>query len=75
MKNKILNVDNSRFSLPRMCHYPEAHEGFGEGGACSLIFPVLLFQLAQFLMIPMEEKKMEQVYGEQYDDYRRRVGR
>jgi protein-S-isoprenylcysteine O-methyltransferase Ste14 len=45
------------------------------GGACSLIFPVFLFLLAQFLMILMEENKMEQAYGAQYGGYSSRAGR
>ena len=39
------------------------------------IFPIIIFLLAQFILIPIEEKRMEQTFGEQYHEYKRRVRR
>jgi protein-S-isoprenylcysteine O-methyltransferase Ste14 len=39
------------------------------------VFPFLFFLLANLLMIPLEEKSMEQMMGQQFIEYRQRVGR
>jgi protein-S-isoprenylcysteine O-methyltransferase Ste14 len=45
------------------------------GSLIAFLFPVLLFLLANFLFIPLEERRLEQVLGEQYAGYKRRVRR
>jgi protein-S-isoprenylcysteine O-methyltransferase Ste14 len=45
------------------------------GSLIVFIFPVLVFVLANFFLIPMEEKSMEQTFGPQFDLYRKRVRR
>jgi protein-S-isoprenylcysteine O-methyltransferase Ste14 len=45
------------------------------GSLISFLFPLLLFLLANFLIIPREEKDLENKLGEQYLEYRRRVRR
>ncbi|KPJ61574.1 MAG: hypothetical protein AMJ46_00225 [Latescibacteria bacterium DG_63] len=45
------------------------------GSLIAFLFPILLFLAANFLMIPMEEKSMEQKFGEQYTEYKRHVRR
>jgi protein-S-isoprenylcysteine O-methyltransferase Ste14 len=43
------------------------------GSLIVFVVPLLVFLLAQFLLIPIEEKRMEQMFGEEYIGYRRRV--
>ena len=43
------------------------------GSLITFIFPLLFFVLANFLLIPPEEKKLQQIYGEQFISYRQRV--
>jgi protein-S-isoprenylcysteine O-methyltransferase Ste14 len=45
------------------------------GSLISFLFPLLFFLLANFFIIPYEEKDLEQKLGEQYIEYRRRVRR
>ncbi len=45
------------------------------GSLVSFVFPVLLFLILQFLYIPVEEKEMEHIFGNQYIDYKRKVRR
>jgi protein-S-isoprenylcysteine O-methyltransferase Ste14 len=45
------------------------------GSLILFLFPLLLFLLANFLIIPREEKDLENKLGEQYLEYRRRVRR
>lgn len=45
------------------------------GSLIAFVFPVLFFLLAHCLIIPMEEKKMEQAAKEQYTIYRKHVRR
>jgi protein-S-isoprenylcysteine O-methyltransferase Ste14 len=45
------------------------------GSLMALVFPILFFLVAQVLMIPPEEKRMESIWKEQYVAYRRRVRR
>jgi protein-S-isoprenylcysteine O-methyltransferase Ste14 len=45
-------------------------------GSLSVFFlPVVIFLLAQFILIPIEEKRMEQTFGKEYMDYKSRVRR
>jgi protein-S-isoprenylcysteine O-methyltransferase Ste14 len=43
------------------------------GSLIVVIFPLLFFLLAHFLLIPIEERKMEQRFGSQFIEYRKRV--
>jgi protein-S-isoprenylcysteine O-methyltransferase Ste14 len=45
------------------------------GSLTAFLFPIVLFLLANFLIIPPEERNMEQTFGEQYVEYRGRVRR
>jgi protein-S-isoprenylcysteine O-methyltransferase Ste14 len=45
------------------------------GSIVVFIFPILVFLLAQFLLIPIEERRMEQTFGEQFIEYTQRVRR
>ncbi len=45
------------------------------GSLTAFLFPILLFLAANFLIIPPEERNMEQMFGEQYAKYRRHVRR
>jgi protein-S-isoprenylcysteine O-methyltransferase Ste14 len=45
------------------------------GSLMAFLFPVLFFLLANFLVIPIEEKNMERTAGKPYIEYRRRVRR
>lgn len=45
------------------------------GSLIVFVVPLIVFLLAQFLLIPVEEKRMEQMFGEEYVVYRRRVRR
>jgi len=45
------------------------------GSLVSFLFPVLLFLILQFLYIPVEEKEMERIFGNQYIEYKRKVRR
>jgi protein-S-isoprenylcysteine O-methyltransferase Ste14 len=45
------------------------------GSLVVFVLPVIIFLLAQFILIPIEEKRMEQVFGKEYLDYKSRVRR
>jgi protein-S-isoprenylcysteine O-methyltransferase Ste14 len=45
------------------------------GSLITFLFPILFFLLANFFVIPLEEKSMEQTAGEQFAEYKRRVRR
>ncbi len=45
------------------------------GSLAPFLFPLLLFVLANLIIIPLEEKRMEQLFGEQFIEYKRRVRR
>lgn len=45
------------------------------GSLVVFVFPVLFFLLAEFLLIPREERRMEQMFGERFTGYGRRVRR
>ena len=45
------------------------------GSLIAFLFPVLFFLLANLLVIPPEEKRMEQLFGSQFVEYKRRVRR
>ena len=45
------------------------------GSLIAFVFPILLFLVANFLIIPSEERNMEQMFGEQYAKYRLQVRR
>jgi protein-S-isoprenylcysteine O-methyltransferase Ste14 len=45
------------------------------GSLVVFVFPFLFFLLANLLMIPLEEKSMEQMMGQQFIEYRQRVRR
>jgi len=45
------------------------------GSLIVFIVPGIVFLLAEFLFIPIEEKRMEQMFGEEYIEYRRQVRR
>jgi protein-S-isoprenylcysteine O-methyltransferase Ste14 len=41
----------------------------------SLLIPVLFFLYLHFLVIPKEEKKMKDIFGDEYLEYKKQVGR
>lgn len=45
------------------------------GSLIVFLFPILFFLLANFLVIPLEERRMEQMLGERFIEYKRRVTR
>jgi protein-S-isoprenylcysteine O-methyltransferase Ste14 len=45
------------------------------GSLIAFLFPILFFLLANFFIIPMEEKGMQQSVGAQFLEYKRRVRR
>ena len=45
------------------------------GSLIAFLFPILFFLLANLLIIPPEEKRMEQLFGLQFIEYKRRVKR
>jgi len=45
------------------------------GSLISFVFPVLVFLLANFVLIPPEEKKLQETFGDEFLRYRRRVRR
>ena len=45
------------------------------GSLITFAFPLLFFALANFLIIPPEEKKLEQTFGERFLNYRQHVRR
>jgi protein-S-isoprenylcysteine O-methyltransferase Ste14 len=45
------------------------------GSLITFIFPVLFIILSEILYIPYEEKNLEQVFGEEYREYKKRVRR
>lgn len=45
------------------------------GSLSAFLFPILLFLMANFLIIPLEERSMEETFGERYREYKRNVRR
>lgn len=45
------------------------------GSLVAFLFPIILLLVANFLMIPMEERNMERAFGAPYVEYKRRVRR
>jgi protein-S-isoprenylcysteine O-methyltransferase Ste14 len=45
------------------------------GTPLSFLFPVIFFVVANFWYIPFEENNMQQIFGEDYQNYRSRVRR
>jgi len=45
------------------------------GSLTAFFFPILFFLLANLVLIPTEERRMEQLFGEQFIEYRRDVRR
>jgi protein-S-isoprenylcysteine O-methyltransferase Ste14 len=45
------------------------------GSLSVFLFPILLFVLAEFYIIPLEEKAMVKTFGDEYLDYKRHVRR
>ncbi|MBW2219264.1 MAG: isoprenylcysteine carboxylmethyltransferase family protein [Deltaproteobacteria bacterium] len=45
------------------------------GSLTVFLFPILFLMLANFLMIPLEERNMEQMFGGQYTEYKQCVRR
>ena len=45
------------------------------GSLTALLFPILFFLMTNFLIIPVEERRMEQVLGERFTEYKGRVRR
>jgi protein-S-isoprenylcysteine O-methyltransferase Ste14 len=45
------------------------------GSLITFLFPILFFLLVNFLMIPLEERDLEERFQEQYTKYTRLVGR
>jgi len=45
------------------------------GSLIAFLFPILFFLLANLALIPPEEKRMEQLFGMQFTEYKRRVRR
>lgn len=45
------------------------------GSLTPFLFPILLLLLANFLIIPLEERNMGQRFGTEYAEYKRRVRR
>ena len=45
------------------------------GSLIVFLFPVLFFVFANLVIVPLEERRMEQMLGEQFIEYKRRVRR
>ena len=45
------------------------------GSLMVFLYPVLFFILFQFVIIPLEERRMEEAFGEVYLEYKRKVRR
>jgi len=45
------------------------------GSLTAFLFPILLFLAANFLIIPLEERNMERLFGERYTEYKQGVRR
>ena len=45
------------------------------GSVSALFIPVLMFILLEFIYIPQEEKRMEECFGQEYLEYKKRVRR
>lgn len=45
------------------------------GSALSFVFPAIFVMIMEVLFIPMEEKKLEEEFGEKYMDYKTRTRR
>jgi protein-S-isoprenylcysteine O-methyltransferase Ste14 len=45
------------------------------GSLIAFVFPLVFFMLANFYVVPLEEKSMEQMFGKQFIEYKRHVRR
>jgi protein-S-isoprenylcysteine O-methyltransferase Ste14 len=45
------------------------------GSLSAFVFPILVFVLANFVLIPIEERSMQEKFGEAYLEYKSRVRR
>jgi protein-S-isoprenylcysteine O-methyltransferase Ste14 len=45
------------------------------GSLITFLFPILLFLMTNFLLIPLEERNMEKMFREEYAEYKRHVRR
>jgi protein-S-isoprenylcysteine O-methyltransferase Ste14 len=45
------------------------------GSLIAFLFPILFFLLANYPVIPVEEKDLQRIFGEQFIEYKRRVRR
>ena len=45
------------------------------GSLTAFLYPILFFVVFQFVFIPMEERRMEDAFGEEYLEYKRKVRR
>jgi protein-S-isoprenylcysteine O-methyltransferase Ste14 len=45
------------------------------GSLIVFLFPILFFLLANFLVIPLEERDMKRIFKERFIEYKRRVRR
>lgn len=45
------------------------------GSLVVFVIPVIIVLLAEFILIPIEERRMEQIFGEEYREYKGRVRR
>jgi protein-S-isoprenylcysteine O-methyltransferase Ste14 len=45
------------------------------GSLITFLFPILLFVVANFLLIPLEERNIEKMFREKYAEYKRHVRR
>lgn len=45
------------------------------GSLTAFLFPILLFLAVNFLIIPLEERNMERLFGELYTEYKQGVRR
>ncbi|MCU0631347.1 MAG: isoprenylcysteine carboxylmethyltransferase family protein [Methanolinea sp.] len=45
------------------------------GSLVVCVIPVIIFLLAEFILIPIEERRMEERFGEEYREYKGRVRR
>jgi len=45
------------------------------GSLIVFLFPILFLLLANFLIIPLEERELQRIFGEQFIEYKRHVRR